>query len=1746
MNRTEELTLKLLDGEITDEEFKELDLLVASDGEAAACHAALLEQEALLRGDKKGIEITEATLGRIRETLVHRIEGNVLAEIRKKRRFEKIGIASNDAEPIEPGMGWLRSRRFLGAAAALLVAATIVIVILVRDLVVPHVQPQEALLFGSFEIAPGELSAFRLLVRNGRTAAPIARAGVRMALLSDTGQSAWTFETTTDSNGIARADHRIPGDLVEGGYTLQVDASSRDGESTIAQPVLVKRRFRIMVTADKPYYQPGQTIYVRALALCLSDMKPAAGRELSIEVTDPKGNKVFRKRGTASDYGMASADFELADQVNNGVYTIAAALGDCRSERSVTVKPYTLPRFRIDISTDRSFYLPGQTIRGEVTARYTFGRSVARGVVKVTASEFLDRNRPLAAASGILDEEGRFLFEIPLEESYFGLDIKKGDASLSLTAVITDTVGREEERSIERIVTDQPIRIEMIPESGVLVPGLENDLYIFTSYPDGRPARTSLSVFPADQLVDEVKVETSAMGIAVVPIYPFGLQHQDIRVTARDSAGLRGDVALSLPLGRRQDLFLLKTDRTVYEAGQTAWVEALSPSPSGLIHLDVIRNGQTVLMKTLELNMGRAHVELDLPLDLFGTLRLNAYRVLPGGSMASDSKIIQVNAPGALTITAEGDRETYRPAEEATIDFSVTGPDGKPVQAALGLSAVDEAVFALTEMRPGLEGLYFSLQEEILKPRIEMHAALPAAARKALVPGPGKEEAPSGIEEARAVLFAAAARDVDVEPALSTTYAENVEKANRERDEFFRKLAALVALLPTALFFLFTLPVLLYAFFRPLRRRRIKGFTAREAASIREKANGLAFWWGLGIWIPTMILLFGVLWDGFVPFAWYTHLFYFFLTVGLVTMQVVWVKRLFAIDATRLAPVFRKCAALLPAAYSCGYIAVFMLFAAALSSENPLNGMAVVRILGLMWFLATLATGAVSVAGGTLLEPVPASQWSFGAIGRTILAGAPGIVLMTLYLATTMGMGGEKLAGIGYLDDLAHGKDRGQMESEMPSAEMKRGKERSTARVRRYFPETLFWVPELITDEKGKARLTVPLADSITTWRVAMSAVSARGELGAGEMPLRVFQDFFVEMDCPAALTRNDTVDLPVTVFNYLDREQAVRLKLESAPGIKIEESGAKTVTIGPNSVSGVHFRITALEPGRRRLLVKARGSDMSDAIERRFDVEPDGRPVVLARSGILDDSSNRSVEHAVIVPEHAVDGGRDLLVKIYPGTFSQVVEGLDSIFRMPHGCFEQTTSVTYPNILALAYMRATGRIVPEIEMKALEFINLGYQRLLTFEVAGGGFEWYGNPPADPVLTAYGLMEFTDMSGIVDVDAALIGRTRRWLASRQLDDGSWEFSSRRVRHDTSVDGDIALRTTAYVAWALAGAGEEGETVAGALDFIQSRASGTEDPYTLALCANALLAGGKENEARKVLAWLDGMKQKEKGRVFWKSSTRGVTFSQGPSLDIEATALAALAFLEAGFGTADAHEALTWLVEQKDPAGTWHTTQTTVHVMRALLLGTNPAASTTEPLRVTVAVNGEVAEKLVIPPGDQDLLRLVPLGRLMQDGRNTVSIDMNGRGALAYQIKSTHFEPWDRPDSEAPEQLSIDVAYDTRSLRRDDRLTLSVTVTCRRPGSAAMTIVDLGIPPGFALIPETLELLKKNGLVENYSSTPRQVILYCREIENGKPITFDLGLRALFPVRVKTPPSSVYPYYEPELRDEAEPVDLVVR
>jgi hypothetical protein len=156
--------------------------------------------------------------------------------------------------------------------------------------------------------------------------------------------------------------------------------------------------------------------------------------------------------------------------------------------------------------------------------------------------------------------------------------------------------------------------------------------------------------------------------------------------------------------------------------------------------------------------------------------------------------------------------------------------------------------------------------------------------------------------------------------------------------------------------------------------------------------------------------------------------------------------------------------------------------------------------------------------------------------------------------------------------------------------------------LRRIFPETLYWDPEAVTDADGTLALDLELADSITTWRLTALASTQDGDVGVATYDIVVFQDFFAELEMPAAITQGETVTVTVALYNYLDRAQTVRLQPEPA-GWYTLESPPQDVILPADGIASAAFTIRAEEIGDFALQVIVTGEGMSDAIAREVTV---------------------------------------------------------------------------------------------------------------------------------------------------------------------------------------------------------------------------------------------------------------------------------------------------------------------------------------------------------------------------------------------------------------------------------------------------------------------------------------------------------------------------------------------------------------
>ena len=950
---------------------------------------------------------------------------------------------------------------------------------------------------GSFHA--DSMGALRVFVTNASSGLPVAGAAVRVFLANS---EVGSF--TTSAAGSIDGSFKVP-DVKDGSYPLRIEVDSSVGEDTLVRNVKVRREYRLLLTTDKPMYQPGQTIHLRAMALNSFTLKPRPG-DARFEVMDSKGNRIFRKGVKLSDYGIGSIDFELADEVNLGTYRVAIHASGLTQERTVEVAKYVLPKFKVELELQKRSYRPREVVRGTLKAKYFFGKPV-QGAARVRIGR--------EVVSGTLDKDGTWEFQAPAQ----------GSGNVKVTATVTDTADHVESKSTIAIVSDHPLKVTLVPEGGEITYGVENEFYVIVSTPDGRPTKAQVSLTvngkPLDVATDDLGVARFRAG------KPYTIQLRE----ARDEAGNETSTMKTLsPVGRND--FLIRLDKPAYKGGETMTVQILRARP-GPIYVDVVKGGQLILAKAVT---GET-LAIDLPPDLFGTVQVVAYR---RNTEKPVVRVAYVNLPEGLRIRPHVAKDTFRPGEEMPVEFEVVDREGKPVQAALGIAVVDQALFGLVESKLASEKAWLSLAPELINTR-----------------GFLKADANSIYQSANlgAQAFVAGNGAAERLPKI----AENSWKMRAAEVERF------VASYNESMFGL--LKVLgIVAIFLAIGVS-VWGLTLIVRAMNPGVKNGLLVVFIVVLFMLGMIVLFSPAVERAVPFA------------G---------------DVSSAPPVaFAK-------------------------AERAPERSTVSRPRS----MPALAKRVPQ------LKPAPMPPVTPNPPMRMKPATRPAPSEAMIY---------------------DESRDR-------------RREEAPPARIRSYFPETLFWMPELITDERGRAKLTLPAADSITSWRLLANAISKGGALGYRNVDLRVFQEFFADIDFPVALTKGDRVHVPVAVYNYLKEAQTVTVRVQEESWFELMDEASKEIALKPDEVSVVYFGLKVKEHGRKSLTVFADGK-VKDALRRSVEVMEKGREIPVS----ISDRVNGTRAFRVTIPDRAIEGTSVLFVRVSPGV-SDLVTGLEGMIRLPGG----------------------------------------------------------------------------------------------------------------------------------------------------------------------------------------------------------------------------------------------------------------------------------------------------------------------------------------------------------------------------------------------------------------------------------------------------------------------------------------------
>lgn len=1612
--------------------------------------------------------------------------------------------------------------------------------------------------------------------------------------------------TPTGEAGVYRV--RIPPTVrLQPGQSLGmlVSATKKGGSG---QPVRLQGQVKLSssvsithLTTDKPMYQPGEIVRFRSLTLDRGTHAPVdEDLHLHYVLKTPLGaTRTLLRAAPSADKnlrGVGAGEFLLEADTPGGEYTLSVSEERNRFApvtRKFLVNRYQKPRLDKKLDFNRSSYGPGDEVHAKVSAHRADAGPVANCKVDVTLSLDDKLYSSDGVATGVAFEEttepdGSLIvrFKLPRE-------IERGQATIA--------VKFKDQAVVETIVRPIPlvlnkIDVEFFPEGGDLVAGLPNRVYFQARTPLGKPAQLRGLLFEDGKSLPGIIVETLSdedkpgvnQGQGVFRFTPKAKSVYTLQIDS--PTGIATRKALPEPV---EDRVVLHVPKGVFHPGEPIHVHVHSARPRALVVGGYCR-GQ--LVDVVELPPGKTEAILRPRAGAGGVCRITVFEEQPIADKTQRAlvpvaeRLAYRHPKERLDVAINPDRQQYVPGQKASLTLSTTSESQALTPALALVAVVDKSVVVMadekthrtmpthflltTEVRRAEDLEYadflvgdhpkapvaldlllgtqgwrrFAEQDpQRFRDRLNKQGQAEEAERLLVMSGQGAPVETNFDQEQRLAIINNHAREME---ALRARHSEAVAalRSHTKTDEYHAAVAtveqyrqALENLRAVAIPCLTTTLVLLL-------------LAGLITALANRPARGLAF---VGVAGACGVLLVVVLGgrSGGVP------------TVDPGPEQSVAMQ--FPELPNADLPQMERGKAREPDG---GKSAL----------PQPERGM------------NKAGKGGADNKGRPAPVPRTAPKPGGEGIGIASVPKKPGDVPQP-----GEGKDGkreeDKKEALLPLDEgklrrdlqdredgfyrrmadanrlraaggLARGEE-GKREAEAMGARgLRKQDPRVPIVVREYahvrttsdapglrgdFTETLYWHPVLMLPA-GQGKLSFELCDSVTSFEVTVFAHTHDGRLGAVTRTIDSRLPFSLAAKLPIEVTAGDRIDVPVAVSNNTPEKRTVDLRLKSAEGFDVlSPERTATLEVGP---SGRARHLLSLRPNVRaglgKLILEGVSGSLTDGIREQVRVVPDGFPVSGASSDLLE----KSASHKITLPQW-LPGTLEVRVDAYPSTLADLQKGLEGLLREPNGCFEQSSTANYPNVLILDYLKSNDQPEPALEKKSRDLLERGYKKLTSFECQESGttrrqgYEWFGGTaPPHEALTAYGLLQFRDMAKVHEVDRAMLERTKAYLLGQR--DGKGGFNRNPRALDTFGRAPDHV-TNAYVVWALTECGVD--DLATELEALVKQAKTSDDGYFLSLVSLSLANRDRKGEAIDLLRKIAAL-QKEGGQI--EGAKTSITGSGGRDLVIETTALALLAWLKTDAVAFDApiRKAIHWVGQQRSGHGSFGSTQATILALKALIAWTKDHKRSTNDGVLRLYVGEEKMAELPFLGGVEKPLTitLADAEKRLRVGENRLRVEVTGE-----QNVFPHTLSWAcrtaTPASAREQKVKLDAKLAKTTLAEGDTTRLTVKVTNVSGEHQGMAIAIVGLPAGIS-VPEDLKQLREYCLVPTEGGRPRvaafeiqgrELVLYWRDLAKDQTIEVPIDVVARVPGEYRGPASRAYLYYNADHKHWVEPLTATI-
>ncbi len=227
--------------------------------------------------------------------------------------------------------------------------------------------------------------------------------------------------------------------------------------------------------------------------------------------------------------------------------------------------------------------------------------------------------------------------------------------------------------------------------------------------------------------------------------------------------------------------------------------------------------------------------------------------------------------------------------------------------------------------------------------------------------------------------------------------------------------------------------------------------------------------------------------------------------------------------------------------------------------------------------------------------------------------------------------------------------------------------------VRTDFRSTIVWQPDIVTDEEGKAEISVKFPDSLTTWRATARGVALKNRFGGGRSSVQTRLPLIARLQGPRFFVVGDSVLVsgvfnnntngPMTIRILLDVDEGLEIKGTLGSNGELRETESPVVTVPPNEEVRVDWQVSVRSPGEATIKLTGKGKDYADAMEKSFRVYEHGIEKFVGNSGKV---RGDSVTVTLDIPVERKEESTSLEIQVTPSVAVTMLDAIPFLIELP------------------------------------------------------------------------------------------------------------------------------------------------------------------------------------------------------------------------------------------------------------------------------------------------------------------------------------------------------------------------------------------------------------------------------------------------------------------------------------------------